>query len=337
MTNSLVDRSHVERLLLLAAALRTGMIDALADGEAATASAVAASISGDLRACRLVLEALVEVGVVEIVDPKPVPADSQTVEVGGEPRYRLTSLGRRHLVDPGPELERAWLVHQAGKARGWMDLPHIIAHGRRPTGAGHARDLHAFAHTMAEGDPSPIDEVVDLVLAYCDPLPSPGNMLDVGGGLGHVARRFGLRGLPGVVFDTPRITRIAREHLGERSAAIRFVAGDFNQSLPPGPFAVAYLGNVFHIYAPDRNQALARRVFQAIVPGGALAAVDYVWGRSPRARMFAVDMLQATDEGGVWTEDEYRGWLTAAGFEDVRIVDLTLGGNQLILGRRPRA
>ena len=119
-------------------------------------------------------------------------------------------------------------------------------------------------------------------------------------------------------------------------SGVRLVEGDFNVALPSGPFDVAYLGNVFHIYGPAKNRRLADRVYRTLAPGGVLAAVDLVWDRSPRARMFAVDMLQATDEGGVWLEEEYRAWLSEAGFEDVQIVDLTLGTNQLILGRRMR-
>ena len=125
MTGSLVDRSHVERLLLLAAALRTGLIDVLADGEAATAGAVAASISGDARACRLILEALVDIGVAERVGLERGSTEDSAEGDPGEYGYRLSALGLRHLVDPGPDLERAWLVHQAGKARGWIAVDYL--------------------------------------------------------------------------------------------------------------------------------------------------------------------------------------------------------------------
>jgi hypothetical protein len=48
-------------------------------------------------------------------------------------------------------------------------------------------------------------------------------------------------------------------------------------------------------------------------------------------------MLQATDEGGVWTEEEYRDWLTSAGFARIEVMDLDTSAVQLILGTRPRA
>jgi hypothetical protein len=49
--------------------------------------------------------------------------------------------------------------------------------------------------------------------------------------------------------------------------------------------------------------------------------------------MFAVNMLQATEEGGVWTEEQYRSWLDSAGFADIEVTDLDTAQAQLILGR----
>lgn len=326
---SLVDRLQAERLLLLAAALKSGLIDALAQAEPATAKAVAGSLSADERACYLVLEALTEAGVVEVCGPQAGAPDLG----GAGARYQLTETGRRHLLEPGPELERAALVHQAAKLRGWMDLPSVIRYGRCRQENRPERDFDTFARAMAEGDPEPIEEVVDLVMRYaaCGQRRS---IIDVGGGLGHVALHFARRGLAATVFDVPEIARLARENQEVRAGGVRVVAGDFNVSLPPGPYDIAYLGNVYHIYGEAKNRRLTERVFSMLGPGGTLAVVDYVWGRSPRARMFAVDMLQATDEGGVWTEGEFRDWFTSAGFKDVQVVDLKLRTKQLILGRR---
>jgi hypothetical protein len=51
--------------------------------------------------------------------------------------------------------------------------------------------------------------------------------------------------------------------------------------------------------------------------------------------LFAVNMLQATEEGGVWTEEQYRKWLGEGGFGEVEIADLDATNAQLILGRKP--
>jgi hypothetical protein len=81
---------------------------------------------------------------------------------------------------------------------------------------------------------------------------------------------------------------------------------------------------------------VARLAFASLVAGGTIAVQDYLWGRSPRAARFAVSMLQATEEGGVWTEAQYREWLVEAGFVNIEVLDLETAVVQLILGTRPR-
>ncbi len=338
--SSLTDRREVEKLLVLAAALRSGLVDAIAVPGGRTAPETALAVDGDLRASRVLLDALVDVGVAERVGG---------AEPGDE-TYRLSDLGRAHLIDPAPgsppspELERSSLLHQAHKFEGWLRLADIVKGGQGSPGttspAGdvgvHRRTparLRAFVRTMGEGDPAVPEEVVTRCLEYAGPLIS--DMIDVGGAVGHMARLFADHGVQATLFDRPEVLPEAREFLGERAEGMRMLGGDFTQALPAGPFDLAYLGNVYHIYGPSTLAALTGRVFSSLRPGGVICVRDFVWERSPRAAMFAVNMLQATDEGGAWREAEYRGWLEGAGFADVRFVDLELARNQLILGRKP--
>lgn len=321
----LVDRKEIEKLLVLTAALESGLIDALADG-GKTAAEVSGAARTDLRATGIVLDALVDVGAVE------------SSEEGGERRYRLSAEGRRRLVDPGPDLERNSLLHQAGKARGWLELPYVLKHGRPRKRERSPDGLKSFVRTMAEGDPEAMDEVVERILGYAGEgsTPEPMTVLDAGGAVGHMARRFRERGLEATLCDRPEVLEEAWEYQGEGARQLNFHPCDFTQDLPRGPFDVIYLGNVYHIYGPVTNAELTRRVFRSLRPGGSIAIRDFVLGRSTRAPMFAVNMLQATQEGGVWREAQYGEWLKGAGFEDIQVVDLDNSDNQLVLGRRPR-
>jgi hypothetical protein len=47
-------------------------------------------------------------------------------------------------------------------------------------------------------------------------------------------------------------------------------------------------------------------------------------------------MLQATEQGGVWNEQQFRGWLAGAGFVDVETGGLDAIDAQLLLARKPR-
>jgi len=320
---SLVRRQEIERLLILGGALRAGLVDAISTPGVHTAVEVASALGADLRACRVMLDALVAL----------------EVATDNGAGYSLTETGRLHLVEPAPgepvpaELERSSLLHQLRKARGMLDLPYIVQHGRLPERDPAERDLRSFLRTMAEGDAAPIAEVVERSLAYASPL-RVSTMIDVGGAVGHVASAFAGRGVRPTLFDRPDALPQAREYLGESVRDLDLVGGDFLSALPPGPFDLAYLGNIVHIYGPDTNAALVQRVWSSLVPGGVIVIRDFVWERSRRAPLFAVNMLQATVDGGVWREEQFRSWLEAAGFTDVTVVDLVSADNQLVMGRK---
>lgn len=322
---SLVQRHEVERLLIIGGALKAGLVDALAVPGAHTPEEVASALDGDIRACRVMLDALVALGVATI---------------GGE-GYALTETGRLHLVEPAqsgpvsPELERSSLLHQLRKAQGMLDLPYVVRHGHPPARDPSHRDLRSFLRTMAEGDPAPAAEVVERSLAYAAPL-RVATMIDVGGAVGHVASAFLERGVRPTLFDRPAALAQAREYLGGRVGDIDLVGGDFRASLPPGPFDLAYLGNILHIYGPDTNAALVQRVGESLGSGGVIVVRDLVGERSARAPLFAVNMLQATEEGGVWREGQFRSWLADAGFVEVEVVDLVSADSQLVMGRKGR-
>lgn len=320
---SLVRREEIERLLILGGALRAGLVDAISGPGVDTAEEVASALGADLRACRIMLDALVALEVATYDDDG----------------YSLTETGRLHLVESAPgepvpaELERSSLLHQLRKARGMLDLPYIVQHGQPPERDPSERDLRSFLRTMAEGDTAPIAEVVERSLAYASPT-RVSAMIDVGGAVGHVASAFAGRGVRPTLFDRPDALPQAREYLGESVHDLDLVGGDFLSALPPGPFDLAYLGNIVHIYGPDTNAALVHRVWSSLAPGGVIVIRDFVWERSRRAPLFAVNMLQATVDGGVWREEQFRSWLAAAGFTDVTVVDLVSADNQLVMGRK---
>ena len=327
MSGSLFPQGAVEGLLVVVGALEAGLIDALAEPGAHTAARAASAVEGDERATGVILEALAALGLAGR-SPAEGPTSGAT--------FVLTELGRRHLVDPGPDYERNSLQHQVSKIRGWLELPFIVKHGHPPEGVSRPRALRSFVRTMAEGDPEAMEEVVERCLRYAEPH-EVRTMLDAGGAVGHMALRFARRGTQATLCDRPAVLDEARAFLGSDAALVRLSACDFTQDLPPGPYDLVYLGNVFHIYSPETNKFVCRRVFGELNPGGSIAIRDFVWERSPRSALFAVNMLQATSEGGVWREEQFREWLVDAGFVDIDLVDLERSQNQLVLARRPRS
>ena len=71
-------------------------------------------------------------------------------------------------------------------------------------------------------------------------------------------------------------------------------------------------------------------------PGGLIAILDFVRGQSESAALFGINMLVNTAAGGTWTEEEYRDWLTSAGFIEFEMLTLGARDQQLLLARLPR-
>lgn len=321
MEASLVDRGAVERLLVLAAALEAGLIDALATGEALSAQHIAMVAGTDARASRVVLDALVVEGVVQRV-----------LESEDGSFYALTPLGKQHLADPGPELERATLLHRANRVRGLLELPEVIRKGKPSKRDADKSNLRGMAAAVAEQGADMIEEITDLCLSLAS---ETRTMLDVGGAVGHVARQFARKGVKATLLERDEVLPVARETLGIDASSIKMVAGDYTVSFPPGVFDLVYFGNVYHRHGPQTNARLSAAAAAAISPGGLIAIQDYVWDRSQGAAMFAVNMLQSTVDGGVWTEEQFRQWLGEAGFINIDVLDLKNSGTQLIIGQRP--
>jgi 2-polyprenyl-3-methyl-5-hydroxy-6-metoxy-1,4-benzoquinol methylase len=164
-------------------------------------------------------------------------------------------------------------------------------------------------------------------------LPKNAHILDIGGGPGAYAEAFAEDGARVTVFDLPEVIELMKEHLD--AAGISAVGGDFNEGLPEGPFDAAYLGNVSHIYGPEENLALMKRVAGSLSPGGLIAIRDFVRGLSKGAALFAVNMLVNTESGNVYAEEDYKGWLSAAGFQEVEVHPIPARDTHFLLARRP--
>jgi len=174
-------------------------------------------------------------------------------------------------------------------------------------------------------------------------LSSGGRLLDVGGGHGEysvaLCRKF--PDLVAVLFDSPQTLAAGRKHvvaekLGQR---ITFQEGDFLAGDLPTGFDAVLLFNIVHGFTAEQNMALFRKVRRALQPGGRVVVLDQLDKNIPMASLTATARLLALSYyhvlgGRVYPFDEIAGWLEAAGFREVRRIDLIkVPGNALILGQ----
>jgi cyclopropane fatty-acyl-phospholipid synthase-like methyltransferase len=99
------------------------------------------------------------------------------------------------------------------------------------------------------------------------------------------------------------------------------------------------MSHFLHHFAPDENTALLRRLFTALRPGGQLLVHDFVpddaRATHEPALLFAVIMLASTERGNAYTLAEYRPMLETAGFRDLSLTPLAMGGSSVLAARRP--
>ena len=149
-------------------------------------------------------------------------------------------------------------------------------------------------------------------------------MADLGGATGHLAIAACERypELRATVFDFARVLKVAEEQIAESPARDRIntVAGDFfRDSLPPADLYA--LGRILHDWSLEKCDALLRKIYEALPPGGALLIAEKLLdedkcGPVP-AQMQSLNMLVCT-EGQERSLPEYRELLERAGFREIQ-------------------
>jgi hypothetical protein len=134
--------------------------------------------------------------------------------------------------------------------------------------------------------------------------------------------------------DLPEVIEIAERRGRLHAAGIELFAGDLSATLPPGPFDLVLCSAVTNMFDAATNRVLYRRLRPLIIPGGGLAIVSYLRGRNHIATAFALQMLVWTEGGDAHGEDDYRRWLTEAGFSPPQVHDINDPPQTILLAER---
>lgn len=303
-----------QEAIVLGCAKQAGILGLLASGSLSSEE-VAGELHVSPRATRSLLSALAEMGVL--------------AEEGG--RFRLLEEHLRPLLDRGhPDYAGGLVAHRFELIQKWARMPEVLKTGSpvEVESVEGPEGKETFIYSMRRLARPGVRRVAGLLLSR---LPERPHVLDVGGGPGTYAEAFVEGGARVTVFDLPEVIELMEEPL--TSAGASCVGGDFNEGLPEGPFDAVYLGSVSHIYGPEKNRTLIRRVANSLSPGGVIAIRDFIRGVSKGAALFAVNMLVNTDSGDTYSEEQYREWLEAAGFEGIEVLPLPERDTHFILGR----
>ncbi len=241
--------------------------------------------------------------------------------------YRTNSGLLPFLRSDSPQTVLPMIRHAATIWKNWSNLTQIVAEtGGVKSSAGSfekPEDQKAFIGAMHVVGRTNAPKIVHAV--------NPGSarrLLDVGGASGTYTIAF-LEACPemsATLFDLPNVVAMGRERITEAGLMDRvtIVSGDFYTDSLPSGHDLALVSAIIHMNSPEQNVDLYKKIFDALVPGGRILIRDHVMkpdNTAPKSgALFAVNMLVATPGGGTYTYEEIRTGLTAAGFENIQLI-----------------
>ena len=299
-----------------------------------------------------VLLTCVELGVFKTLAGRTATAAEVALAVGAEPRgvelllnaaAALGLLDKRHGRFANAALTGTWLASAGGDGlvrslrlerafyRRWGRLADTVRTGQRPQEDRRDEQADNWVRNFVYGlydMARPAAPFVAEALAL--PKDRPLRVIDVGGC--HAAYSLALARrhprLTAMVFELPAVVPFAREIIDRAGLADRVTvqAGDFQQEGLGHGYDVALVFGVLNGEPPAGRPALIRRVYDCLSPGGRIVLRDFVLDPEragpPQAAIFALQMLLATEAGGLDTRDDWARWLVAAGFAEPGIVPL---------------
>jgi hypothetical protein len=316
--------------LMIEAAVKLGLFDALAKGEK-SADDLAAETKTSVRGVRILLNGLVGLGL--ITHPKPG-------------HYQLTPEAEAFLVRGRPMYLGGFFRHASTQLiPKWLELTEIVRTGKPAHAVNAEGDGAAFFQQFVE-DIFPLSRRAAMGLADHLNLPAanaPVSVLDLASGSGvwgvSLAEKSKQVRVTAVDWDAviPVTKRVAERHgVGDR---FTFVAGDLDSVEFGKNHHIATLGHILHSEGIERSKSLLKKTFAALAPGGTIAIAEWLVAEDrsgpPPGLIFAVNMLVNTDRGDTFSFGEISRWLSAAGFTNARLVEELPCPSPLILATKP--
>lgn len=316
--------------LMIEAAVKHGLFDALADGEK-SADDLAAATKTSVRGVRILLNGLVGLGL--LTHPKPG-------------HYELTPEAAAFLVKGRPAYMGGFFRHTSSQLiPKWLNLTEIVRTGKPAAAVNAEGEGAAFFEQFVE-DIFPLSRRAAMGLADHLNLPaatSPVSVLDLASGSGvwgvTLAEKSKQVRVTAVDWDgvMPVTKRVAARHgVGDR---FTYVAGDLDSVEFGKNHQIATLGHILHSEGIERSKSLLKKTFASLAPGGTIAIAEWLVAEDrngpPPGLIFAVNMLVNTERGDTFSFGEISRWLTAAGFTNPRLVEDLPCPSPLILATKP--
>ena len=300
---------------IVTTALELDLFSCLDEGRA-TIEAIARETGCSNRGLRILLDALVGM---------------KYLDKTGD-QYTLAPVAKTYLSRKSSSYLGGLVLHSRQLQTNWARLTGVVRTGRTPHAVESEEDHGEF-----------FAQFVDALYALHNPAAAvaarelcsdgiPGRrVLDIGAGSAVWSLAF-VQCDPQArvtVVDWPSvIERVTRKCVAREGADghYSYLPGNFrNCDFGDSAFEVAILGHICHSEGAARTEQLLAHVHRALKPGGHVLIAEVIPDDDRRTAafplLFAVNMLVNTEDGDTFTLAQYRQWLEAAGFEQVRTVE----------------
>jgi SAM-dependent methyltransferase len=310
----------------LVAAIDLGVFDAVEQLGPTTIEPLASHLNVSPPHLRHLCDALVAFGFLDQVD-----------EV-----YELTETAERYLCTDGPASMTALVRVAPGPLGNWEQLADTVRTGVVASPIEHnAAAFYGPLVTATFATQLRAASRLGLRLGWAR---RPGlRVLDLGAGRAPwaIAVLEQSQRSTAVVNDLVGVVELAAQTIAERGLAdrVEIRPGDFHRiDVEADGFDVVVLGHLCRTEGDERSQALVRRAFDALCPGGQVLIADYFADDRRTSQPFGVlmglTMLANTERGRVVTHSQAVGWLHSAGFVHVRLIE-PIGFNFVYVATRP--
>ncbi len=316
-TKILEQASAFARSMALRAAIELEICDALDEG-LNTAQKLAQNTKTSVRGIEILLDALVAM---------------ELLNKHGE-TYHLTPEAATYLVQSKPTYLGELVEQRVRDVVAFEHLAESVASGKPWTdwGVQHGGIENYFAdmvpglYVLHEPDARKLARQL-----FRGQIGNAARILDLGSGSGiwgiALAQQNALATV--VALDTADVLEVTRQFVeGHKlEAQFEYAEGDLlTADFGEAEYDLVVLGQVCHMFSPEQNQVLFRRVARALKPGGRVLItnniIDDARVSTPDTLLDDLVLLLSTEGGRSHTLAEYRAWLSTAGFQAVEQADM---------------
>jgi len=307
---------------VLNSAMELDMFTAL-KGSKSTASELAARAKLDERATRLMLDALTSM---------------ELLKKSGE-RYELTDVAENYLVKDSPLYFGNFLNMRSVHKDSWEKLSDTVRTGKpqnkvnqQSEGEKFFKELTVAIFPLNYSTAQTLSEELKV-----SSMSGEVRVLDLaaGSGVWSLPMAEGNKNVKVDALDFPPVLEVTKEFATKYGVADRYqyLSGNWREvKLQPEHYDIIILGHILHSEGKKASEELLKYCAAALKKGGTLIIAEFMENEERSGpifpTLFAINMLLATETGCVFTVEELKTMIQAAGMKDAHRLKLPVYGEE---------